>query len=231
MKLKDLAFLLGIFIILSPFIFCDYCYAGYVSFNASHPYVMAFIKFAILSTIGEASGLRVKTGNYTQPNFGVFPRFILWGLFGVWIAVAMKSFASGVPVMVESLGIDGAVASMKGPLTLTRVFTAFMISVMMNTIFAPVFMTLHKITDAHILKNGGKAISLFRPINMAQGFRDVNWDVQWGFVFKKTIPLFWFPAHTITFLLPGEFQVLFAALLSVALGLILSVAAVMSRKS
>jgi hypothetical protein len=58
----------------------------------------------------------------------------------------------------------------------------------------------------------------------------LNWKVQWDFVFKKTIPLFWIPAHTITFMLPGEFQVLFAASLSIVLGLLLSVAAVMSRQ-
>ena len=51
----------------------------------------------------------------------------------------------------------------------------------------------------------------------------INWEVQWGFVFKKTIPLFWYPAHTITFLLPGDYQVLFAAFLGVVLGLILSI--------
>lgn len=230
MKLKDLAFILGVFILFSPFIFCNYCYSAYISANAAHPYIMAFVKFSILSTIGEAMGLRFKTGNYTQAKFGVFPRFVLWGLFGVWIAVAMKSFSSGVPYMIESLGIKDAVASMSQPLSATRVFTAFMISVMMNTIFAPVFMTLHKITDAHILKNDGRAISLLRPINMSQSFREINWDIQWGFVFKKTIPLFWFPAHTITFLLPGHFQVLFAALLGVALGVILSIAAISSRK-
>ncbi len=39
---------------------------------------------------------------------------------------------------------------------------------------------------------------------------------------KKTIPLFWIPAHTITFLLPEEFRVLFAAVLSVMLGVLLS---------
>jgi ABC-type phosphate/phosphonate transport system permease subunit len=51
----------------------------------------------------------------------------------------------------------------------------------------------------------------------------VNWDMQWNFVIKKTIPLFWFPVHTITFILPPTFQVLFAALLGVALGLILAI--------
>ena len=66
-------------------------------------------------------------------------------------------------------------------------------------------------------------------IAMAMHMRDifankVNWDMQWNFVIKKTIPLFWFPAHTITFILPANLQVLFAALLGVALGLILALA-------
>ena len=94
----------------------------------------------------------------------------------------------------------------------------------MNSIFAPVFMTLHKITDTHILNNGGTLGGFFRPIKMREIITHLNWDVQWNFVFKKTIPLFWFPAHTITFLLPSQFQVLFAALLGVALGVILAIA-------
>lgn len=86
-------------------------------------------------------------------------------------------------------------------------------------------MTFHKITDTHILATGGTLCGLFTPIPMGEIMQNLNWRVQWGFVFKKTIPLFWFPAHTITFLLPGEMRVLFAALLGVALGVILAIAA------
>jgi hypothetical protein len=46
-------------------------------------------------------------------------------------------------------------------------------------------------------------------------------------VFKKTIPFFWIPAHTITFLLPADFRILFAAILGVALGIILAIADLM----
>ena len=73
--------------------------------------------------------------------------------------------------------------------------------------------------------NGGTLRGLFTPIKMGEIMQNLNWKVQWGFVFKKTIPLFWFPAHTVTFLLPGEMRVLFAALLGVLLGVILSIAA------
>ncbi|WP_321415721.1 Mpv17/PMP22 family protein [uncultured Desulfobacter sp.] len=49
-------------------------------------------------------------------------------------------------------------------------------------------------------------------------------------MFKKTLPFFWIPAHTITFLLPPDFQVLFAAILGIVLGIILAVAG-LSKKN
>ncbi|MDR2867963.1 MAG: hypothetical protein LBV46_00275, partial [Bacteroidales bacterium] len=121
---------------------------------------------------------------------------------------------------------DGIAAAMSQPFSGMKLFGAFCISVMMNTAFAPVFMTLHKITDTHISNNGGKLGSLLKPIPVRNIITTMNWDVQWNFVFKKSIPLFWIPAHTITFILPQHIQVLFAAICGVALGLILSVAAI-----
>ncbi len=41
----------------------------------------------------------------------------------------------------------------------------------------------------------------------------IDWYGFMSFIVFKTIPLFWIPAHTITFLLPGEYRVLMAALL------------------
>jgi len=52
----------------------------------------------------------------------------------------------------------------------------------------------------------------------------IDWSRMWNFVFKKTIPFFWIPAHTITFLLPAQYRTAFAALLSVALGILLGIA-------
>ncbi|MFP4471673.1 MAG: hypothetical protein ACLFPE_13395, partial [Bacteroidales bacterium] len=111
-----------------------------------------------------------------------------------------------------------------------QLLTAFTVSVTMNTFFAPVFMTVHKITDTHILDNGGTLKGFFRPVRVGEILQNLNWKVQWGFVFKRTIPLFWYPAHTITFLLPAEFRILFAALLGIVLGVILSIASLKSRE-
>ena len=74
-------------------------------------------------------------------------------------------------------------------------------------------------------------IGFFKPIQIRQIFVDLNWDLMWNFVFKKTIPFFWIPAHTITFLLPTDFQVLFAAALGIALGTILAVAELFNEKN
>ena len=53
--------------------------------------------------------------------------------------------------------------------------------------------------------------------------KSVNWDVMWRLVLFRTVLFFWIPVHTITFLLPEAFRVLFAALLGAVLGLILRV--------
>ncbi len=229
MKRTDLILVAVIIAAAAPFFLSSVPGECYNYLNATHPYFLAFLKFAVLSTLGEMLGLRIKSGCYTSPGFGIPPRAILWGFYGVWIAVAMKTFSMGAPVAAEALGADGVVAAMKGGFSPEKLLGAFSISVMMNTLFAPVFMTLHKITDAHIVKCNGSLAALKTPINMRQSMMDLDWETQWSFVFKKTIPIFWIPAHTITFLLPVSQQVLFAALLSIALGVFLSIAVVITR--
>ncbi|MDL2320016.1 hypothetical protein LJC45_02655 [Alistipes sp. OttesenSCG-928-B03] len=225
MKKKDLIVILVTALVLLPFFVSDAVYGFYESFNAQHGMIMSFIKFAILSTFGECIGLRINTGNYNQKGFGILPRALVWGVLGMGISMAMVIFKTGVPAFLASLGMDDAAAVMGGVLTWKKAFVAFCVSVGMNSIFAPVFMTLHKVTDTHILQTGGTLRGFFTPLHMADILAGLNWRRQWSFVFKKTIPLFWFPAHTITFLLPSDLQVLFAALLGVALGILLALAA------
>ena len=225
MRTKDLIFILIVIAVFLPFIISDTFYDWYLSFNAEHGMVMSFLKFGILATMGELLGLRISRGVYYFKGFGVLPRAIVWGILGMGINMAFIVFSTGVPAFAEYLGVKDTAAILSGALSWQKVALAFSISVVLNSIFAPVFMTLHKITDTHIMNNGGTLRGLFTPIKMGEIMQNLNWKVQWGFVFKKTIPLFWFPAHTITFLLPGEMRVLFAALLGVLLGVILSIAA------
>jgi len=224
MKKQDIYIILGAALLLSPFFIFDSVYTFYTDFNKEHGLITAFIKFAVLATFGEALGLRIRERVYNRKGFGLLPRAIVWGFLGITIKLAFVIFASGTPTFLEYMGLENAGSILKGDLTDYKVLVAFSISVAMNLIYAPVMMTLHKITDIHIINTGGKLSSLTKKIHFAEIFKNINWDVQWHFVFKKTIPFFWIPAHTITFLLPPDFQVLFAAILGIALGLILAFA-------
>jgi hypothetical protein len=191
--------------------------------------IMSFIKFAILATFGECIGLRITKGIYNKKGFGIIPRAIVWGFLGMGISMAMTIFSIGVPAFLEKMGLQNATAIFKGDFSILKIFIAFCISIIMNTIFAPVFMTFHKITDIHITNNGGTIRGFFKPIKFEQIFSTLDWKRQWNFVFKKTIPLFWYPAHTITFLLPQNFQVLFAAILGIILGLLLAISSLQKK--
>jgi hypothetical protein len=231
MKKSDLYFILILAVLILPFVFSADAFAAYDQFNRVHGMVMSFVKFAILATLGEMLGLRIKSGAYSMPGFGILPRAIVWGILGLAIKTAFTIFAGGTPMFLEYLGMNEASAIIKGDLIWAKVLVAFCISMAMNLTFGPVMMTFHKITDTHILQTGGKLSGLFSPLPIRKIITGMNWDVQWNFVFRKTIPFFWIPAHTITFLLPPEYQVLFAALLGLMLGVILSVAGQMSRKT
>lgn len=225
MKLTDCYFTLLIIALFCPFFLFDSLYECYKTFNTEHGMVMSFIKFGVLSTLGEMLGCRLNNGKYIPKSFGILPRVIVWGFLGMGINVAMIIFSKGTPILMEYLGMTDAITSFTNTdFTLNKLWVALAVSIAMNTIFAPVFMTFHKITDAHIAIHGGSLKSLITPIPMAERFAQIDWNKQWGFVFKKTIPFFWYPAHTITFLLPTEQRVLFAALLGIVLGVLLAVA-------
>jgi len=229
MKRNDFYFALFVLFLFLPFFLSSDLYAFYVKFNKEHGFIMSFIKFAVLATVGEVIGLRIKTGNYNAPGFGILPRAIIWGILGITIKLAFIIFTAGTIDFLSFMGMENVKETYTGEFTAGKLLIAFCISIFMNTIYAPVMMTTHKVTDTHILNTGGTIGGLFKPISVASILKNLNWDVQWNFVFKKTIPYFWYPAHTITFLLPAEYQVLFAAMLSIALGLILAIASLKSR--
>lgn len=225
MKRSDVLFILFVVILFLPFALFKDIYRFYSSFNEAHGFITSFVKFGILATAGELLGLRIRKGRYFEKGFGILPRVIVWGFLGLAIKAAFVIFSSGVPSVLSCLGMDNPMSRMIGSFSGARLVIAFSISLMLNFIFGPVMMTLHKVTDTHIMMTGGTVRGLFSRINVSEILSRIDWDMHWGFVLKKTIPLFWVPAHTITFLLPEGSQVLFAALLGVLLGVILAFAA------
>jgi len=228
MKKQDLIFIVCCLMFFGLFFFVEPLKNWFLTYSAFKDWralMMAFLKFGILATLGESIGLRIQKGVYHYKGFGILPRAVVWGFLGMGISMAMTIFSTGTPAFLANLGVNTGSQAFG-----TRLLISFCISVAMNLIFAPVFMTLHKVTDTHIMNNGGTLRGLFTPIRFREIFTQLNWGVLYGFVFKKTIPLFWFPAHTITFMLPPQWRVLFAALLGVALGILLSIGAIMGQK-
>ena len=181
------------------------------SLTESYPYVMGFIKFAILATMGEILSLRIKNRRWKRPT-GVVYRAIIWGFLGIWITMVFSLFNSGV----ASLQAGGMLPGEASGLSL-----AFQTSLFMNIIFAPTMMGFHRITDTYVDKYArGK-----RNIKLNGVVRDIDWEGFVSFVLLKTIPFFWIPAHTIVFLMPDVYRIIAAAFLSIALGGILAFAA------
>ena len=184
MKKSDIIVIAIIILCLLPFFLFDSVYEAYCAGNQRFPLWMAFLKFGILATFGEMLGNRVKTGQYYHKGFGLAPKFVVWGLLGMWIALAMNVFRLGIPAFMERYAaFSGISAAMSAPMSWLKLLGAFCVSVMMNTSFAPVFMTVHKISDMHISEHGGAFSALFKPVDVKRHICEMDWGVQWGFAF------------------------------------------------
>jgi len=225
MKKQDLYIILLLLAIFTPFIVFDSAYNFYSDFYGQFPFISSFIKFAVLATIGELIGLRIRTGSYVAKGFGLIPRALVWGFLGMTIQAAFVIFANGSPKLLEFVGFDRASELMQEGTTWAKVLVAFSISFFLNIFYAPVLMTVHKITDTHIERTGGKLAGLFSKMDITSILKDIDWNMHYGFVLKRTIFLFWIPAQTINFMMPEELRVLIAAIYGIVLGIILAFAA------
>lgn len=225
MKRSDIIFLLvftGLFI---PFFLSHRLYEFFLWFSREWAFTASFVKFAILATMGEMLGSRIRGGTYIPKNFGLIPRAVVWGFLGVTVKAAFVIFSGGVPLIAGQLGMEDTAAVMAGGVTAPKVLLSFCISFFLNIFYAPVLMVTHRVTDTHIAASRGEASGLLRMPDVTAIMATIDWNSMWGFVLKKTIPFFWIPAQTITFLLRPEFQILFAAILSTVLGVILAFSA------
>ena len=176
----------------------------------AHPYLMGFVKFAILATMGELRALRLSGGIWVMPE-GIAWKAFIWGLIGMLVTLIFQIFSGGITAAMTLGYLPGGE---------NKLAFAFLVGSIMNLTFAPSFMAAHRYTDTYIEmyyegKRGIKAIDVISRI---------DWKGFYAFVVLKTIPFFWIPAHTVTFLLPPEYRVIAAAFLSIALGVILSFA-------
>ncbi|QTA38617.1 Mpv17/PMP22 family protein [Thermosipho ferrireducens] len=187
----------------------------FLFYSRTHPYFMGFIKVSILATIGELISLRIQKGKYTLPA-GLSYKFIIWGFLGITFVAVFEIFSTGTYSLMEKKLLPSS-----SVVTINNILRSFFTSTLMNLIFAPTFMAFHRITDTFIELGNGKIKNIF-SLKLSYVISKINWQEFVNFIILKTIPLFWIPAHTITFLLPVEYRVLMAAILSIVLGILLS---------
>ena len=175
--------------------------------SGSHPFLMGFLKFFFLATVGELLAARLGAGVWVLPK-KLPRRAVIWGVIGMALAFMLKVYSGGVAAVLSAGLLPG------GSLLFVK---ALLTSAVMNATFGPVMMGFHKMTDKYLeLSAAGAADKGIKAVARA-----VDWEGFISFVVLRTIPIFWIPAHTVTFMLPAEYQTMMAAALSVALGIIL----------
>ena len=215
MKRGDFIWTGALIILLSP-LAIPTTHHAILAATRAHPLVMGFVKFAILASLGELLGLRMRLGEWKTP-VGMAWRVIVWGILGAVIALMFQVYSAGVQGAMNAGMLPG-----KGSM-LQTIATAFWISTVMNTTFGPAMMAAHRVADTYIELCGGH---IFRGgTSGTDVIAHTNWQTFFGFVIAKTIPFVWIPAHALTFLAPPEYRVLIAAMLSVLFGGILGFAA------
>ena len=183
--------------------------ALFSSVTSAHPYMIGFVKFAFLATTGEILAGKIATGVFQFPKGAVLKAGV-WGLIGMMIVLLFPVFASGIAaVQAGGLLLGGGNA----------LLTAVLISTATNCTFGISMMGFHRITDAMIEMHCTQ-----KQVSVMGAVKSVDWSDFIGFVVCKTIPLFWIPAHSVTFMLPPQYRVFMSAFLSIILGLLLAVA-------
>ncbi len=199
--LKTIIFILttiGLILILTTEFFLD--------FASDNKLLSGFIKFFFLASMGDVLAKRLKSKEWAIPT-GFLYKAIVWGLIGMLITLVFGLYDGGVTALEESNLL---------PTSNITVLHAFFVSLFMNLTFGPMMMALHRVTDTYIvLRVSKERVSLKETINR------IDWNAFINFVVLKTIPFFWIPAHTITFILPANYRIIFAAILGIFLGLLL----------
>jgi hypothetical protein len=176
---------------------------------------MGFIKFALLATTGEIIALKTSRGAFNFPH-GMLYKMVVWGFIGIGIALMVPVYSTGVSYLQQKGSLPGKN---------NKLVTAFFSSLLNNLTFGTTMMGFHTLIDTIIdLKVAKEKISLREVVNKT------GWEKYIGFTILKTVPIFWIPAHTITYILPSQYRVIFSALLSIALGLILALGKQKNKK-
>jgi hypothetical protein len=166
----------------------------YVGWVKGNPLQSAAIQFALLGTLGEVISNVVRTRRLEWP-FGVVTtllKMVAWAVLGVMIKYGFAGCKGACSALLE----HGLLPSQLG----SGIGWAASVSVTANLFFGPQMMAFHRLEDNLI---------------------DRKWDFTGIQKAWATLIWFWIPAHTVTFMMPPDYQIGLAAAWSLVLGLIM----------
>ncbi len=171
----------------------------YLNLLKAHPILSSAVQVGILGMFGELVAARIRLGrwHFFGPSaFGFIAKVVVWAFLGITFKYAFTGFFGFVEAITAKGFWFKAVDE-------SVIFKAISVSIFTNLLFGPVMMLFHRWCDNLIEKK----------------------EMDWGSLQKAWITLLWFwiPAHSVTFSLPGHFQVGLAAVWAVALGIILGI--------
>ncbi len=214
MKLGDWIWTL-IILLISSMLFIPATNAVFMTVTKEHPYLLGFIKFAVMATMGELLVSRILYKRWAM-DAAVWMKAAVWGIVGLLVVLMFGIFSNGVTGAAAANLLPAYANTASIP---AQILKAFLISLIMNVTFGPAFMAAHRVSD-RMIENAVAG----RKADLVTAVSEINWIHFMTFVVGKTLPFFWIPAHTIAFLLPSEYRIIVAAYLSIVLGIILTYA-------
>ncbi len=167
--------------------------AWYTEWVRNNLLLSAFAQFFVLGSLGEILGVLASKRKLSKNIVEWLVKAVVWGFLGILVKYAFKGFEGFLHALVDKALLPVAAWD-------SQALRAFCLSLLMNAQFGPLLMFLHRSSDNLITGSRGYA-----------GINRSFWTLLW----------FWLPAHTLTFMLPSDYQIGLAALWSVALGLIM----------
>jgi len=164
----------------------------YITLVKTYPILMAMIQFAILGTLGDIISKWIINKKIFMP-FKIHITLLKMVEWAI-LAIMIKYAFTGFKGFISILITNNMLPQ------LNTFWKAFAISVATNLQFGFLLVIFHRILDNLVMREKNWK-------NIEKGFYSLIW--------------FWIPAHTITFMLPKDYQIGLAAIWSVVLGVIL----------
>ena len=170
----------------------------YVDWVTARPLFSAAVQFAVLGTLGELLSFWITRKKFRIPcnPLQLASKVLAWALLGLIIKYGFAGMKGFTRALLEHEMLPAFMAAGLG--------WAFALSCLTNIFFGPQMMLFHRLEDNLIMLEWNFT-----------GLKKAWWTLLW----------FWIPAHTLTFLLPKEYQIGLAAVWSLVLGLILGLTA------